>query len=208
MAITTYAELQSAIADRLNRTDNTTVIQEAIAVVESRLNRTLRHPRMVTTDAAFAISSRYTDLPATFAEMIRLTRIDGDIRTMMRPCGWLPEYNVSGAPLLYSILGTQIQVAPAPSAATTCELVHFRTIPALSASNTTNWMLTYHPDVYLYGGSLEAAIRMEDAERQAKYAPRAAAAVEEVKEEARRWRKGSLAAPDLPVRSRFNILTG
>jgi hypothetical protein len=37
------------------------------------------------------------------------------------------------------------------------EMIYYAQIPALSDSNTTNWMLTKNPDIYLYGALLEAS---------------------------------------------------
>lgn len=46
MAITTYTELKSAIADFLNRDDLETVAPTFIALAEADINRRLRHWRM------------------------------------------------------------------------------------------------------------------------------------------------------------------
>jgi hypothetical protein len=42
-------------------------------------------------------------------------------------------------------------------------------IPALSDSNTSNWVLASHPDVYLYGSLAEAFKYSMDDEQAAKY---------------------------------------
>ena len=42
MAISTYTELQTAVADWLHRTDMTSVIQDCVALAEERFNRRLR----------------------------------------------------------------------------------------------------------------------------------------------------------------------
>ena len=43
MAITTYAELKTAIANWLNREDLTSVIPDFISLAEADFNRKLRH---------------------------------------------------------------------------------------------------------------------------------------------------------------------
>ena len=45
MAITTYAELQSSIADFLDRDDLTSVIPTFISLAEADMNRQIRHWR-------------------------------------------------------------------------------------------------------------------------------------------------------------------
>jgi hypothetical protein len=42
MSLTTYSELQSSIADWLNRTDLTSQIKDFITIAESRLDRELK----------------------------------------------------------------------------------------------------------------------------------------------------------------------
>jgi hypothetical protein len=44
-------------------------------------------------------------------------------------------------------------------------LTYYATIPALSVSNTTNWLLTDSPDLYLYGALLQAAPYLQDDQR-------------------------------------------
>ena len=47
-------------------------------------------------------------------------------------------------------------MGPAPSSAYDYSIMFYKKIDALSASNTTEPMLTDNPDVYLYGALLEA----------------------------------------------------
>ena len=65
MAISTYAELQSAVGDFLNRQDLTTVIPTFIALAEADLNRSIRHRSMLTRSTA-TIDSQFTALPTDF----------------------------------------------------------------------------------------------------------------------------------------------
>jgi hypothetical protein len=44
--------------------------------------------------------------------------------------------------------------------------VYYKALPALSA-NSTNWLLTAHPDVYLYGSLMQAAPYLKNDERLA-----------------------------------------
>ena len=46
MAITTYDELKTSVADFLNRDDLTSVIPDFITMAEADLNRNVRHWRM------------------------------------------------------------------------------------------------------------------------------------------------------------------
>jgi len=72
-----------------------------------------------------------------------------------------------GKPQYYSFVGSQIEVIPTPDTSYTGELTYYGKIPALSDSNTSNWLLAYAPDLYLYGALLEASPYLKDDERLA-----------------------------------------
>jgi len=54
-----------------------------------------------------------------------------------------------------------------PDTGYTGELTYYGKIPVLSDSNTSNWLLAYAPDLYLYGALLEATPYLKDDERLA-----------------------------------------
>jgi len=59
-------------------------------------------------------------------------------------------------------VGDEFQYYPSPDASYTATLTYYARIPALSVSATTNWLLTAHPDAYLYGALLQAAPYLRD----------------------------------------------
>jgi hypothetical protein len=77
------------------------------------------------------------------------------------------QYIASGKPAYFTIIGTQIEVIPTPDTGYTGELTYYGKIPVLSDSNTSNWLLAYAPDLYLYGALLEATPYLKDDERLA-----------------------------------------
>ena len=54
---------------------------------------------------------------------------------------------------------------PVPDDDYEIEMVYRKTVPALTSSAATNWLLTFAPDLYLYGTLREAAIFMQEDER-------------------------------------------
>jgi hypothetical protein len=62
----------------------------------------------------------------------------------------------TGKPKAYSIKGNDIQLRPIPDGVYEIEIAYYKHFTALSDSNTTNDMLTNHPDAYLYGALVEA----------------------------------------------------
>ena len=170
MALDTFAGLKATIADYLNRDDLTAVIPSFITIAEAKFNRKLRTRQMVkrataTLDTAFfafpadflqAKEFQLNTNPITYLEFI--TEKQGDL---MRQDAII----AAGKPKYYTIVGTQLEVIATPDSSYTGELTYYGKITALSDSNTSNWLLAYAPDLYLYGALVEAAPYLKDDER-------------------------------------------
>ena len=172
MALDTFSGLKTTIADYLNRDDLTSIIPSFITVAEAKFNRKLRVRQMVKRATA-AIDTQYFAFPTDFLQAKELqlntnpityldyvTQNQGDYSSAN-------EYISVVKPVKYTIIGTQIQVIPTPDTSYTGELTYYGKIPALSDSNTSNWLLAYAPDLYLYGALLEATPYLKDDERLA-----------------------------------------
>ena len=59
-------------------------------------------------------------------------------------------------PSVYTIIGNEFWIRPAADADYTIEIPYYKAVPALSASNTSNWLLASHPDIYLNGSLVQA----------------------------------------------------
>ena len=66
---------------------------------------------------------------------------------------------------------------PTPDGAYSAILMYYAKIPTLSDSNETNWLLTHHPDIYLYGALLHSAPYLKEDERAQTWAALYTAAV-------------------------------
>jgi len=175
MAITNYSELQSTIADFLNRDDLTAVIPTFITLAEAEFNRRLRHWRMENRATA-EVDSQYSAIPADFLEPIRLHLETSNYRTLelmsqadmqsMR----MRNLDTSGKPAYYALTQGEIELYPTPDATYNLEMNYYARIPALSVSNTTNWLLTYFPDAYLYGALAHSAPYLGEDARMATWA--------------------------------------
>jgi hypothetical protein len=169
MAITTYTELKTAIANWLNRDDLTSIIPDFISLVEADMDRKVRHWRMEERSTA-DIDARYTQLPSGFMEAVRF-HLDVDERPieLVTPLS-LQTYrrnnaDTTGRPQYYSIIAGQIEVWPTPDTAYTGELYYYARTAGLSDSNTSNWILQYFPDAYLYGALTHSAPYLVDDQR-------------------------------------------
>jgi len=171
MVITSYATLQTSIGDWLNRADLSTVIPDFIALAEAQFNRNIRHRKMVERATA-TLDSEYSAVPADWLETIRYQINTNPITVMEfvsldQAAMQKAKYSANGKPMFYTQIGQQFQVIPAPDSGTsyTGELAYYAKIPALSGSNTTNWLLTDAPDLYLYGSLLQSAPYLQDDQR-------------------------------------------
>jgi len=172
MAITTYAELQTAIGDWLNRADLDQKIPDFIRLAESTLNDVLRQADMVTQSTGVSITSGRATLPSDALEVVYaqvgsaedepLEQVSPQQLTMLRRTRTRDAAN----PRFYAIIGRQIVVTPTPSSGT-LDIDYYQRIPALTTSNTTNWLLDDAPHVYLYTSLLHATpFLMDDARYQ------------------------------------------
>lgn len=161
MALTTFSQLKTSIANYLNRSDLTGVIPDFITLAESKLNRNLRLRKMQTTTSLTTTSGTATlDLPTDFLEVVQLF-VDGNPNVVLDYVNpteiELNNLNdSSGNPQQYTIIGDTIKLNPIPDSDYTVKLTYFQKLPALSDSNTTNFLLTNYPQIYLYGALVEA----------------------------------------------------
>ena len=162
MAISTFAELKTAAANWLDRSDLTDRIPEFIALAEARFNRVLRIRDMETVSTAISTTAgtREYSLPTGFVQMKEFHLTTDPIT----PLSYItPEMmsrmwagSTTGKPMVFTIIADNVRLGPSPDAVYTTSMLYYKTFTALSDSNTTSEMLTNNPDVYLYGTLLEA----------------------------------------------------
>tara|TARA_R100000655_G_C2988242_1_gene192685 strand:- start:874 stop:1503 length:630 start_codon:yes stop_codon:yes gene_type:complete len=188
MAISTYAELQTATANWLDRTDLTARIPEFIDLAESTFNRTIRNRQMITKKDDYSLDGRYVNLPTDTLEVIRIVV---DVSPQITLEYLTPEEiaerrssNSTGRPAYFTVIGgstNQIELLPSPDATYTSSIVYYTKIPALSDSDTTNWLLTNNPDIYLFGTLVEAFPYLMNDERMPMWNARLDKALNELK---------------------------
>ena len=61
----------------------------------------------------------------------------------------------TGKPLVYTLVGDEVRVAPTPGSVYTMEMLYYQKFAALSDTNPTTELLTSSPDIYLYGALIE-----------------------------------------------------
>lgn len=150
MSIADYSDLVGTVTEYSGREDFAHMIPRFVSFLENKLNRKLRVGDMeqiatLTTDSAGA-----ADLPADYLEMRELVNATGK-PLENRPLTALDDTFRfrSGTPEGYAIVGSVLYVLPIAEAEFL--ITYYEKIPGLSVTNTSNWLLAGHPNVYLYG---------------------------------------------------------
>jgi hypothetical protein len=162
MTIATYADLQAAVNNWLDHSLFTARVPEFIALFEAAANRRLRVRQMEATATLTPGSGGTVALPSDYLAWRRVTWT-GQIRNELEyvhPSYFQAAYPASptDVPRFFTIEGSTLEITPLDQ--TPLQLDYFQKIPALSAGPSdgsgTNWLLTAHPDLYLFGALIEA----------------------------------------------------
>ena len=175
MTVSTYAELKTAIGNYLGRGDLTDRADECIDRVEAKFRRRLRlRPMESTATGTFASGTATIALPTDFLQVISFTyEISSGVPRELRPItpqqGDGLEYGESGLPTWYAFVDGLIRLYPTPDDAYSYTLRHYAKFSPLSASNTTNFLLTDYGDAYEYGCYAEACAYTGDTAELSKW---------------------------------------
>ena len=166
MALDTYANLKTAIADYLDRDDLTSNIDDFIDIAEARHKREIRIREQIERAQA-NMTARYTALPSGFLEM-RSLRLLTDPVTLPRQVN-IDEMNrlrreTTGKPK-YFCIHEELEVDVTPDTTYSAEMIYYGAFSGLSDAVTSNTLLTKAPDVYLYASLAAAAPFLVDDER-------------------------------------------
>ena len=203
MSISTYAELQTAVANWLDRTDLTARVPEFITLAEARIGRRLRVRGVEERSTTPLVSAQeYYALPSDFLEArnVQINTNPVNVLTYRTPEQLDKDfpYSTAGTPCAFTIIGEEIQLKPVPSTTDTMEIAYFKKLSALSASNTTNWLTTNAPDLLLYGSLIEAEAYLVDDPRIAVWK---GAFDESISEWNRQENKGRYSGSHLEIRT-------
>jgi len=162
MALTNYSTLKTSIANWLNRSDLTDEIaDDFIKLTEADFNSKLRVRKMVA-QTSFTIDSETEALPTGFLQVRDIYILNGNTKvplTYTTPSQMDSTVGTSttGLPNSFTILGDTFRFSPKPDASYTAFINYYKSFDALSDTTTTNYILTTHPAIYLYGSLFHAA---------------------------------------------------
>ncbi len=193
MALATYSELEVAVGEWLDRDDLAARVPDFIRLTEARLNRLLEDPEMELI-ASLVAAGEYTPLPADYGAMVSISTGDGPLDAMGSVEFAGLDRAVTGTPRFYTITDGAVSFAPF-NFTTPITLVYRRTLPGLSETNATNWLLDRAPDVYLYGTLLQASAFLVEDDRVGLWKSAFDEAVQELRIDAgrRKWGAGPIA---------------
>ena len=162
MALTTYTELKTSLANWLNRSDLTTEIgDDFIKLTEADLNSKLRVRAMIA-QVNITVNAETAALPTDFLQIRNFYILSGQTKTPLvytTPASMDTTSGTSttGKPTTFTILGDTLRFSPKPDATYTAVMNYFKKFPALTSTNATNYILASHPAIYLYGSLFHAA---------------------------------------------------
>jgi len=162
MALTNYTTLKTSIANWLNRSDlSSEIADDFIVLTEADFNSKLRVRKMISS-ADVTINAESVALPTGFLQIRDFFILSGStkhpLRYMTPPqMDQVKGTSQTGIPQAYTILGDNIRFMPKPDSTYTGKLNFYKKFDALSDTNATNFILTDHPAIYLYGSLFHAA---------------------------------------------------
>jgi len=192
MAISTFSELSIAIASWLNRSDLTATIPTFIAMAEARFNRDVKHWRMEKT-ASLSFSGQFAGIPSDWVQTDTITASTANGPVFLAPMSSADMAqrrqagaDTSGAPAYFRMTAGQFEIFPTPDATYSGSINYISKLPALGDDTATNWILSYHPDAYLYTALTHSAPFLGEDERTAVWAALSKSAIDAINADGRR----------------------
>lgn len=195
MSIGNYAELQTAVANFMARSDLTNQIPDFITMAEARMSRELEtREQEKRSQATLTAGDEYILLPNDFREVreVKINASPTRVLNYYSPSALDSMYssNGQGMPEGYSIVGLEMKMRPIPDSAYTSEIVYIGSLPNIS-NTTTPTLFIRSPDLYLYGALSEGYAYLLDEARAAQYDQKFTRILEEIKVDEQRSHYGT-----------------
>jgi len=167
-----YTEIKNAAlayADKATHTETSDSMDDFLRVVEARVNRHLKTNDMSKQATLTSLDGKYYyGLPDDFNGLRGDPQVPGANNTIQTFRFMTPEQmnninhlsNVSEH--YYTIIADQFRIFPDLDAEV-ITITYYQRIVALDGTNTSNWLSTDNPDVYIFGCLVEIASFNKDA---------------------------------------------
>jgi hypothetical protein len=170
MTIANYTDLIGKPGAWLRRSDLNSVAPDFVTLAEAEMNRQLATANQLVS-MAYAITGEFVAKPTGMRQLrtIRLTSGTGREVRKITPEEMTERKAVPtplmGEPREYTAIGLQLEFYPVPNTAYQAVVEMQTGFEPLSADNPTNWILTDHPDAYLWGVLAAACAYLKQDER-------------------------------------------
>lgn len=202
MALATYNDLKNMLTNFSHRTDITDVVDDFITLAEDRIDTELklRSNELRATSTA-TVDTRFLALPTRFYKMRsvvinRQTDVNDETEGDVTACLYktpqaLSESvrTITGRPQYFTVT-SQLEFERPFDYAYTIEMNYFSKLQGLSASNTTNDVLTDYPTLYYYGCMIFLSLWEDDTQKTAKFEQLFDQAIARANKQERRGRYG------------------
>lgn len=196
--MTDYATLQADIADWLARDDVATKTPTFIRLAEAEINRRVRtQDQERNASLVLEEANDWTaDLPAGWLGFRRVVTDQANPEAVYVPPTVFHEMKraradafgtLGGGPLSYTVEGMSIKGVAGPGAGDpiTLSTVYWVRYDPLSDTNTTNWLLANHYDIYLNASLMQAWDYVDETEMVARYSARLDRGIDQLQEQER-----------------------
>jgi hypothetical protein len=169
MSISTYAELQTAVANWVHRSDLTTIIPDFIRMGELRIFREVRSRDMETAlngtiaSGVLAVPADYLDLKFAYIDAAPTSKLDRASASQIYE--QYPLRSPDAKPVMIAREGTNFIFGPYPNSNYTVKGIYYA--KPTSVQSTDNTLFLANPDLYLFAALCEAAPYMKDDPRVA-----------------------------------------
>jgi hypothetical protein len=200
MSITTYSELQDAVADWLNRDDLEDQVPTFIQLGEAELRRRLQGVYVET--GLLALETTTVALPAD-AGVVEQVFVEANGRTytlvQTDTMGVIMARGaVAGRPTHFAVVQGDLWLGPVPDQTYTGTIVYEPWLN-LSTTQTTNWVLDENSDAYLYASLIAASPYLKDDVRVMTWRDLLERIVRDIKVRAERQRYGGRLVMTPPI---------
>lgn len=158
MAISTLAQLETAVANWLHRSDLTSYVDDLILMGEKWIFRNVRAREMEDSTLSVATSSGVAAVPSGFVGL-KHARLSGSpsVPLVIRPVTWIysqyPNRSAGGQPRFVGVDGSNFVFGPS-AGSYTLNGTYYKRLTSIISS--TNDLFTTNPDLYLFSALAEA----------------------------------------------------
>lgn len=174
MTLANYADLQAALPNWLKRSDLSSFVPDLIALGEAELFLDLlgleHKPRDMENSDTGTLSGQTLALPSKYAGTKSfILQVGGSPRPLTyKTSDQLGVYSGTGIPAFFTALAANLEFGPPPDSNNSYSYRWiYWTLPdkLVDAQSGVNWIMTSHPNLYLFAALKQAAPFMKNDER-------------------------------------------